>query len=71
MTKPERIKMFIGLFLLAFAFAGAACSSENMTAQTPRVKTNESPTPEYKPLRRVSRDIIKTENKEAIKVKSN
>lgn len=69
--KTQRIKMFIGLFLLAFVAFGAACSSGTTTAQTPRVKPVESLTPEYKPLKRVSRDVIKSETKtEAVKVKT-
>ncbi len=72
MFKTPEIKKFIGLFLLTFALFGAACSSANMTAQTPRVKAAESPTPEYKPLKRVSRDIIKTDAKqETVKIKTN
>ena len=72
MFKTPEIKKFIGLFLLAFALMSAACSAEKITAQTPRIKVVESPTPEYKPLRRVSRDIIKTDAKpETVKVKAN
>jgi hypothetical protein len=64
MFKQERIKMFIGTLLLAFAALGSACSSGTATAQTPRVRAAQSPTPEYKPPKRVSRDVIKTETKE-------
>lgn len=64
MIKTQRIKKFIGLCLLTFVAFGAACSSGKITAQTPHVKSTESPTPEYKPPKRVSRDIIKTEAKE-------
>jgi hypothetical protein len=72
MIKTQRIKMFIGLSLLALTMVGAACSSSRTTAQVPRVKSAESPTPEYKPLKRVSKDIIKSDVKEeAVKVKSN
>jgi hypothetical protein len=71
MFKTERIKMFIGALLLGFAAFGSACSSGTATAQTPRVKPVESPTPEYKPPKRVSRDVIKSETKEeAVKVKA-
>jgi hypothetical protein len=64
MFKKEQIKMFIGGLLLTFAVINSACSSGTATAQTPRVKPAESsPTPEYKPPKRVSRDIIKTETK--------
>jgi ABC-type glycerol-3-phosphate transport system substrate-binding protein len=70
--KTQRLKMFIGLFLLAFVALSAACSSAPATtAQTPRIKSAESPTPEYKPLKRVSRDVIKSETKEdVVKVKA-
>ncbi|MEP6900405.1 MAG: hypothetical protein ABJA66_01570 [Actinomycetota bacterium] len=67
--KTQRIKMFVGLFLLAFVAVGAACGSGTTTAQTPRIKSAESPTPEYKPLKRVSRDVIKSETKEVVKAK--
>lgn len=70
MFKTERIKMYIGAILLASAAFSSACSSGTATAQTPRVKAAESPTPEYKPPRRVSRDVIKSETKtDAVKVK--
>ncbi len=70
MFKTERIKMFIGGLLLASAAFASACSSGTATAQTPRVRPVESPTPEYKPPKRVSRDVIKTETKtEAVKTK--
>lgn len=55
--------MFVGGLLLTFAVINSACSSSTATAQTPRVRAAESPTPEYKPPKRVSRDIIKTETK--------
>lgn len=71
MFKTQRIKTFIGISLLAAAAFASACSSGVTTAQTPRVKAAESPTPEYKPPKRVSRDVIKTETKEeAVKVKT-
>jgi hypothetical protein len=71
MFKTQRIEIFLGAFLLIFVALGAACSSGTTTAQTPRVKAAESPTPEYKPPKRVSRDIIKTETKEKpLKTKS-
>ena len=69
--KTQHIKMFIGLFLLALTAFGAACGAGAPTAQTPRIKSSESPTPEYKPLKRVSRDVIKTETQnEPVKVKA-
>lgn len=69
MFKTQQIKTFIGITLLAFAAFASACSTGTTTAQTPRVKRAESsPTPEYKPPKRVSRDVIKTETKsEAVK----
>ena len=64
MFKTQHIKMFVGALLLTFAVINSACSSGTATAaQTPRVKPAASPTPEYKPPKRVSRDIIKTETK--------
>jgi hypothetical protein len=63
MFKTQHIKMFVGALLLTFAVINSACSSGTATAQTPRVRAAESPTPEYKPPKRVSRDIIKTETK--------
>ena len=72
MFKTKRIKVFIGALLLACAALGSACSSGTATAQTPRVRPVESPTPEYKPPKRVSRDVIKTEPKEEpVKAKTN
>jgi hypothetical protein len=70
--RTQQIKMFIGICLLALTTFGAACSSGNAaTAQVPRIKSTESPTPAYKPLKRVSRDVIKSESKEeAVKVKA-
>lgn len=71
MFKTQRIKIFIGTSLLAFTAFGAACSTGTTTAQTPRVKSAASPTPEYKPPKRVSRDVITTETKDnPVKVKS-
>ncbi|HVE59031.1 MAG TPA: hypothetical protein VNB22_19565 [Pyrinomonadaceae bacterium] len=74
MIKTQQVKMFLGTFLLTFAAFGAACSSGTTTAQTPRVKPVESPTPAYKPPKRVSRDVIKTETtetkEEAVKIKA-
>jgi hypothetical protein len=64
MFKTQQIKTYIGVLLLAFAVVGSACSTGTTTAQTPRVKPASSPTPEYKPPKRVSRDVIKTETKD-------
>jgi hypothetical protein len=71
MIKTQQVKMFIGLFLLAVTALGAACgAAPQQTAQTPRIKSNVSPTPEYKPLKRVSRDVIKSDTQsETVKVK--
>ncbi|HEY0458111.1 MAG TPA: hypothetical protein VGC97_03095 [Pyrinomonadaceae bacterium] len=71
MFKTQRIKLSIGALLLALTTFGAACSTgTTTTAQTPRVKVASSPTPEYKPPKRVSRDVIKNETKEEpVKVK--
>jgi ABC-type glycerol-3-phosphate transport system substrate-binding protein len=70
MFKTQRIKLSIGALLLALTAFGAACSTGTTTAQTPRVKVASSPTPEYKPPKRVSRDVIKNETKEEpVKVK--
>jgi len=63
MFKTRKIKMIALGTLLALTVAGSACSTERATAQTPRVKPAASPTPEYKPPKRVSRDVIKTETK--------
>ena len=71
MFKTKRIKMFTGALLLTAAALGSACSSGTATAQTPHVKPLSSPTPEYKPPKRVSRDVIKTETKDdAVKIKA-
>jgi hypothetical protein len=71
MFKKQQIQMFIGGILLALIVAGSACSTQRATAQAPRVRAAQSPTPEYKPPRRVSRDVIKTETKdEPVKVKA-
>ena len=74
--KTQRLKLFIGLFVLAFAAFGSACSLGKATAQNPpdepkKLRPTESPTPPYKPLKRVSRDVIKPEPKnEAVPVKA-
>jgi hypothetical protein len=76
MIKTQRIKMFVGLLMLASAAFGSACSFGKATAQNPQQETRaprptETPTPAYKPLKRVSRDIIKTDAKdETAKVKA-
>lgn len=73
--KTQRIKMFTGSLIVALAAFGSACSFGKATAQNPPGETRparptETPTPGYKPLKRVSRDIIKSESKdETVKVK--
>lgn len=73
--KTQRIKLFIGLLILALTAFGSACSFGKATAQNPQgepraARPTESPTPAYKPLKRVSRDIIKSETKaEPVKAK--
>ena len=64
--KTQFIKTIIGLFLLSLIAFNAACSFGNATAAQapPRVKPLESPTPGYKQVKRVSRDIIKSDTKE-------
>ena len=68
--KKEQLKMYIGLLILALAaFGSSACSASRAeahkteTATTTTVKPTVTPTP-YKPLKRVSRDIIKTDAKD-------
>ncbi|HEY0426191.1 MAG TPA: hypothetical protein VGC76_00165 [Pyrinomonadaceae bacterium] len=75
--KTQRFKMFVGLFILASAAFGSACGLGKTVAQNPEnepktIRPTETPTPPYKPLKRVSRDVIKSENKDeaaAVKVK--
>lgn len=66
--KTERIKLFTGLFILAFAVMISACGFGKTTAQkTQSTTTNIKPPPTatpYKPLKRVSKDVIKSETKE-------
>ena len=74
--KTQQIKMFTGLLILAFAAFGSACSFGKATAQSqpsqPKTVRAAEPTPTpYKPLKRVSRDVIKSENKdEVVKIKA-
>jgi hypothetical protein len=74
--KTQSIKMFIGLLILAFTAFGSACSFGKATAQNPpsepKINRPAEPTPTpYKPLKRVSRDIIKDESKtETVKIKA-
>jgi hypothetical protein len=73
--KMQRFKMFIGLFILAFAAFGSACSFGKATAQkTQSTSSNIKPPPTatpYKPLKRVSKDVIKSETKdETVKIEA-
>lgn len=72
MVKTQSIKIILGAAVLSLSAFGAACSTGTTTAQTPRrVRPVESPTPEYKPPKRVSRDVIKTETtEETVKIKT-
>ena len=68
MMKTQRIKMFTALLILTLGAFGSACSTSKTTAQKTEGETKierprETPTP-YKPLKRVSRDVIKTESKD-------
>lgn len=77
--KMQRISSFICLLLLMLAIGGSACSFSKINAQNPNSeairanaeKTAESPTPSYKPQKRISKDVITEEKKETkIKVKA-
>ena len=73
--KKEQLKMSVGLLILAFAAFGSACSTDRAEAHKPEtstvtVKQTPTATP-YKPLKRVSRDVIKSDAKEEpVKVKA-
>lgn len=73
--KTQRFKIFAGLFIVAFGAFGSACGFGKDVAQKPQsppvnIKPTATATP-YKPLKRVSRDIIKPEAKdEAVKVEA-
>lgn len=68
--KIEKIYYVICLLLLATAFGNSACSSTKISAQPSRdvrasgEKPAESPTPNYKTPKRVSKDIIIEDAKE-------
>ena len=70
MLKLRRAKVFLGLFLLVPAVAGSACSFGSITAQKPTIsetvgtESTPSPTPAYKPLKRVSRDVLDSDKKD-------
>jgi hypothetical protein len=60
--------LFICLLLLTLAAFGSACNfdkagTRRVSAETVRSTPTESPTPGYKPLKRVSRDVIDTDQK--------
>jgi hypothetical protein len=73
--KTQRFKMVVGLFILASAAFGSACGFGKATAQktqstTTNIKPPATATP-YKPLKRVSKDVIKPEPKdETVKVEA-
>lgn len=57
------------LLFVTLVAGTSACSLGNASAQKPiaetaRTRPAESPTPGYKPLKRVSRDVIDTDKKE-------
>jgi len=74
--KTQQIKILIGIFMLAMIALGSACSSgKTVTQETQNpaasIKPNETPTPDWKPQKRVSKDIISTETKnEPTKIKT-
>lgn len=51
------------MLVAATLFVGA-CSNTPASERTSRVRPVESPTPEYKPPKRVSRDIISNDPKD-------
>lgn len=64
--KNPRFNVLGYFLLLIIAAFGSACSkttAQNPDRKTETVRTKESPTPAYKPLKRESRDVIKTESK--------
>lgn len=74
--KTQQIKILIGILMLAVIAVGSACSSgkaetQKMQSTTAGIKPNETPTPDWKPQKRVSKDIINTETKnEPTKIKT-
>jgi hypothetical protein len=69
MMKSKRIETIFYLLLIALTALASACSMDKISAQqtAPRqaatTAPTESPTPGYKPLKRVSRDIIDSDKK--------
>ncbi len=69
----KRINLYSLVLLIAVAVSGSACSLSSISAKSPnrkpetaRAETNtDSSKNEYKPPKRVSRDIIKKEEKPA------
>lgn len=64
---PKKIhSLFLGFLLLAIAICGAACSSTNAASRRKSTvaedKTEVSKT-EYKPSKRVSKDVITSDKK--------
>lgn len=75
--KTQKIKILIGLFTLTVAVViGSACGSgktatQNTQSSTVSVRPTETPTPEWKQQKRVSKDVINTETKnEPTKIKT-
>ena len=73
--RSEKIYYVICLLLLATAFGNSACSSTKINAQpsgdvrASSERPAESPTPGYKKPKRVSQDVISSDEKEAKAVK--
>lgn len=70
MMKTPRVNTLLGLFLLGLIAVTSACSFGNITAQKPAAgetvstQPTPSPTPGYKPLKRISRDVIDSDKAE-------
>jgi hypothetical protein len=69
MMKLKRIETIFCLLLIAMTALASACSMGRISAQkTASQQTaaapTESPTPGYKPLKRVSRDVLDSDKKE-------
>jgi hypothetical protein len=70
--KLPRTNILTGFILLVLTCTSSACSLDSITAQKSSsredVSTAQTPTPEptpnYKPLKRVSRDVLDTDKKD-------
>jgi hypothetical protein len=67
--RMKSLETIFGLLLVALAGLGTACSFGSISAQKTAPKETvtrptESPTPGYKPLKRVSRDIVASDKME-------